>query len=237
MVITDWSKIHDRDNSWRQQLQGQLIAAYVLDRYLVLFEEAFRNNGVLSFLELGSGNGDLSKKILEARLPCVGKYVVSECFNEGIEWLSSLGLEVLKLDAQKINLPDESFDVVLSFDVMHHVEDPRAMAVEMLRVSRKRLLLTEANGLSIGRKIFELSPGHKAAGEKSFRPSVYLDFFRKVPGYRLTSTRIYPLLFVFKTPSALAPALISFSRFIEKVPLLKWQCATVCLDITFERIR
>lgn len=237
MSNPDWSKIHSQEKSWRHQLQGDVVAGYVLERYLELFREAFQGERPLSFLELGSGNGDLSRLIVGSGLPFVGRYVVSEYFSRGVDWLRGLGLEALQLDAQRIKLPDDAFDVVLSFDVMHHVDNPAAMAAEMVRISRGRVLLTEANGLSLGRKLFELSPGHRAAGERSYLPRRYLDFFRRVPGCRITRARVYPFLFVFKTPCSLAPAVIGMSRAMERLPLVNWQCATVCLDLAFEKIR
>lgn len=202
---------------------------------MALFKKAFGEERQLSFLELGSGNGDLSRLLVEKKLPCIGRYLVSEQFPQGVEWLRDLGLEALQLNAQRIDLPDNSFDVVLSFDVMHHVDDPAAMAAEMVRVSRGRVLLTEANGLSLGRKLFELNPGYRAAGERSYFPWRYLDFFRRIPKCRITRVKMFPFLFVFKTPRTLAPAVIGLSRIMERLPLLSWQCATVCIDLDFEK--
>lgn len=237
MGYIDWSKIHQQEKSWRQQILGDAPSEYVLNRYFRLFFESFKGNTPLSFLELGSGNGDISSFIVNAKLPFVGRYVTSEYFTEGVEWLRSRRLDSLLLDAENINLPDESFDVVISFDVMHHVNNPQAMAHEMVRVSRGRLLLTEANGLSIGRKIMELAPGHKAAGERSYLPSHYLRFFSTIESIKITKINIYPFLFVLKTPPFLVKSVIALSRIMETVPFLRWQCATVCLDIEFVRLK
>ncbi|MCE5270137.1 class I SAM-dependent methyltransferase [bacterium] len=235
MAPTDWSKIHQEDKSWRQQIQGDAISDYVVERYIQLFEEAFNGSPRLSFLEVGSGTGDISRRIVNSKYPFVSRYVVSESFQKGVDWLAEKGLEAKLIDAQSIDLPDESFDVVISFDVMHHVDKPAAMAREMARVSKGRVLLTEANGLSLGRKLMELTAGHRAAGERSYLPMNYIRFFSSIDSIRITKLVKYPFLFVFKTPDCFSGSVILLSRILEKIPFFKWQCATVCLDLTFER--
>ncbi len=234
--MAEWKDIHSQERSWRQKILGDESADYVLGRYLRIFAEAFCDSPPSDFLELGSGNGDLSRLILNSHFDFIRRYVTSECFPDGVAWLRQRGLESLLLDAENIDLPDESFDVVISFDVMHHVDNPRNMAREMVRVSRGKLLLTEANGFSLGRKIMELTPGHRKAGEQSYAPFTYLRFFRSVPGIRIIRYAIYPFLFMVKAPGFLVPVLTAFSSALERIPLFKWQCANVAIYMEFERI-
>ena len=60
----------------------------------------------------------------------MGEYWVSEQFPEGVAWLKQRGLNAVQVNAQGIDFPERSFDVVISFDVMHHVEKPEKMARE-----------------------------------------------------------------------------------------------------------
>jgi SAM-dependent methyltransferase len=51
----------------------------------------------------------------------------------------------LALDAEQINLPSESFDLVFASEVLHHCISPHKALCEMLRVSRKYVLFMEPN--------------------------------------------------------------------------------------------
>lgn len=51
----------------------------------------------------------------------------------------------LTLDAESIDLPDESFDLVLAHAVLHHCRSPHRALCEMLRVARKQVLFFEPN--------------------------------------------------------------------------------------------
>jgi SAM-dependent methyltransferase len=51
----------------------------------------------------------------------------------------------LELDAEDINLPDESFESVAAYEVLHHCRSPHRALCEMLRVSRRYVFLQEPN--------------------------------------------------------------------------------------------
>jgi hypothetical protein len=232
----DWSRIHDDSSSWRKKIVGEISDVFIVPRYVQFFYSHFGRETNASFFEVGSGNGDMSKAMLAANGGQIGRYVVSEYFPEGVEWLKKIGLDAIQADAQALPLRDASFDIVLEFDVMHHVPDQRAMAREMMRVGRGRCLLTESNGLSIFRKLKELTPGHRAAGEKSFTPGRWRSFFEGHHGYRLVRFEIFPFLFPFKVPHRLLPALVWWNRLIEKIPVLRWQCSSVAIYLEYERV-
>lgn len=230
----NWDTIHNRDESWRTKLIGDISYAFVMPRYVELFEKYFKNFQGLSFLELGSGNGEIASLIAEKKFPFTSRYVTSECFPKGVEWLKEKGLEAVLANAEDIPAKDASFDVVLSFDVMHHVANPRKMASEMMRTARGKLFLTESNGLSVGRKLMELTPGRRMAGEKSYTPSQYRSFFNH-PGFSVTRFEIHPFVFPIKLPKKFLNIAISFNRWIETIPLLNWQCSNVYIYLEYER--
>jgi len=231
----DWSNIHSPETSWRKKITGEISDAFIVPRYVKLFYSHFGGDKNASFFEVGSGNGDMSKAILIANSGQIGRYVVSEYFLEGVSWLNKIGLNAIQADAQNLPLQDGSFDVSVEFDVMHHVENPRAMAREMMRVASGRCLLTESNGLSIFRKLMELTPGHRAAGEKSFTPKKWRSFFEGHSGYYLTRFEIFPFLFPFKVPRIFLPALVWWNRVIEQIPILRWQCSSVAIYLEYKR--
>ena len=122
---------------------GEINEAFVVPRYVKLFYDTYGDLTRSSFLEVGAGNGDLSLAILAESRGEIGRYVTSEYFQEGVDWLQKRGLELVRANAESLPFPDDAFDHVIEFDVMHHVKEPRAMALSMMRVSRGKLLLVE----------------------------------------------------------------------------------------------
>ena len=51
----------------------------------------------------------------------------------------------LRLDAESIDLPDESFDLVFAHAVLHHCRSPHRAVCEMLRVAKKQVFFFEPN--------------------------------------------------------------------------------------------
>lgn len=230
-----WTELHGDDTSWRKRIVGDISDAYVVPRYAEVFHQYFSGGPPLEFLELGSGTADISQEIIKKNKNVIKRYVLSEYFDNGVKWLRAKGFEAIRLDACDISLPDQSFDVTVSLDVMHHVPDQRRMAVEMMRVSRGTCLLVESNGRSVFRKLKEFTPAHRAAGERSFTPSQYKSFFEHHHGYTLVHFEIFPFLFPFKVPQRLLPLLIRFNRWIERVPLIRWQCSSVVIFLRYKR--
>ena len=231
----NWSSIHKQDVSWRKKLVGDINEAFVVPRYVKLFYDNYGGAAGKTFFEIGSGNGDLSVAILAKNRGQIGRYVTSEYFPEGVEWLKGLGLESIQADAMNLSVKDREYDVSVEFDVMHHVDRPRDMAREMMRIARGSCLLVESNGLSVVRKIKELTPGHRAAGERSYTPWQYRGFFEGHPGFRLKRFIIFPFLFPFKCPKWFLPLLVAFNHLIEKIPIARWQCSSVAISVEYER--
>jgi SAM-dependent methyltransferase len=230
-----WAGIHRQDASWRKQLIGDINELFVVPRYVKLFYDTFGQGASQDFFEVGSGNGDLSRAVLEANRGQIRRYVVSDYFPEAVEWLKECGLEAMRADAQALPCQDQEYDAVIDFDVMHHVGRPRDMAREIMRVGRGKALLVESNGLSIPRRLLEFTPGHRAAGECSYTPSQYRGFFSGHPGFRVTRFEIYPFLFPFKCPRWFLPALVWFNHRVERIPVFRWQCSSVVITVEYER--
>jgi SAM-dependent methyltransferase len=70
-------------------------------------------------------------------------------YGGGIEWdrvaVVAEQFPVLKLDAEQIDLPDGSFDVVFAHEMLHHCRSPHRALCEMLRISRRYVVFMEPN--------------------------------------------------------------------------------------------
>jgi len=231
-IESDWKSIHSSDESWRKKIVGNISDAFVVPRYVSLFYSYFGKDKDLQVIEIGSGQGDLSTAVTAANQGQIAKWTASECFPEGVAWLKSRGFEAVQMDACDTKLADRAYDVSIDFDVMHHVADQRAMAGELMRIAKGRTLLVESNGLSVFRKLMELTPGHRKAGERSFTPWRYRSFFEG-HGYTITRFEIFPFLFPFKVPPFLLKPLVWFNHAVEHIPFLRWQCSSVAIYVEY----
>lgn len=59
--------------------------------------------------------------------------------------LEDAKMHTVRLDAEAMNLADNSYDLVLAHEVLHHCRSPHQALLEMLRVSRKHVILLEPN--------------------------------------------------------------------------------------------
>lgn len=62
----------------------------------------------------------------------------------------------LALDAENIELPDNSYDVVFAHAVLHHCRSPHKAVIEMARIARKHILFIEPNESSFMRLLVKM---------------------------------------------------------------------------------
>lgn len=95
-----------------------------------------------SLLDCGCGNGEDVRIYLQ-----YFTYIHGIDIEETPDWklYSNEFVSFSKEDAQKLNFKDESFDTVIEKDMLHHVPSPEDALKEMIRVSKKRIILIEAN--------------------------------------------------------------------------------------------
>lgn len=67
--------------------------------------------------------------------------------------LDDAEMRTVRLDAEAMELPDNSYDLVLAHEVLHHCRSPHKALLEMLRVSRRHVILLEPNN-SVAMRIF-----------------------------------------------------------------------------------
>lgn len=91
-------------------------------------------------LEVGCGEGEIARR-LHARW---GDVTGLDLPDAGLrsEWGQVSGPRFLHGNAERLPFPDEHFDVVVSVEVLEHLQDPAAGLREMARVSRRHLVLS-----------------------------------------------------------------------------------------------
>jgi len=90
-------------------------------------------------LDVGCGSGVLGKAILESSL-CPPNVSV-----EGIERVKRGGepIKVIAYDGTTIPQPDNTYDVVILADVLHHELNPDRLLSECIRVSRRLVIIKD----------------------------------------------------------------------------------------------
>jgi ubiquinone/menaquinone biosynthesis C-methylase UbiE len=92
-------------------------------------------------LDVGCSIGDYCQKLKNSGFSCVGvdynpKY---------IEKAREKGVEAYVMDAYNLSFEDKSFDTVLLFEILEHLENPELVLREAKRVAKKNILITTPN--------------------------------------------------------------------------------------------
>ena len=174
-------------------------------------------------LDIGCGDGAFSNRVLTSRYETVA----------GADF-SSAGVE----RAQREAAPNASFRTIdLSRDdvselgpcgaafllgILHHVKRKAAAIAQSLADFAPLVVVVEPNGNHVMRKLLELTPSYRAAGEDSFRRSEVRRMF-EAAGYRTIVDRRFNLFPNF-TPRVAFRALRPLEPFIETAPILNALC-------------
>ena len=151
----------------------------------------------------------------------IRRYVGIEYSLPAVRQIHKSGFASAQMNAEYLAFPNNSFDLVFCFDVMHHVQNPQRMAEEIVRVTRRHFMLCESNGLSPVRKLTEVTAKARALGEQSYFPWTYRSFF---PADKVgpIEVRPYYVLVPPKIPAPLIPAVRLQSEIGERIPGWRW---------------
>jgi ubiquinone/menaquinone biosynthesis C-methylase UbiE len=101
-----------------------------------------------SVLDVGSGTGRVSRFLQQQRPDLLIEGV--EPIGELREQAQARGTVLHKASAEDLPFNDDSFDVVMSFALLHHVPDPVPVIKEMIRVARLGVMISDANRFGQG---------------------------------------------------------------------------------------
>ena len=101
-----------------------------------------------SVLDVGSGTGH-AVRFLERRCPEL-RVQGAEPVGELRKHARALGTVLHDASGDHLPFDDGSFDIVMSFGVLHHVPDPALIVAEMMRVARFGIMISDANRFGQG---------------------------------------------------------------------------------------
>lgn len=137
-----------------------------------------------SLLDVGCGTGRVLQflKTQSVSIRMIGLEPVAALREMAIKGGLSTA-EIMDGDALALPFPDNSFDIVTAFAILHHIKDHRAAVHEMCRVARRAVFISDANGFGQG------GPLARAVKQtlNAFRLWPVFDFIRtRGKGYQLS---------------------------------------------------
>jgi SAM-dependent methyltransferase len=149
-VETDKQQVHDFWNEAacgenlylqgtdRQNYDSQARKRYELEPYIAEFAGFDRARGK-RILEIGVGLGADHQRFAEAGAVLAGIDLTERAVEHTVRRLAAFGLssQLAVGDAERLDFPDESFDIVYSWGVLHHSPDTPKAVSEVWRVLKR----------------------------------------------------------------------------------------------------
>lgn len=149
-VTTDKQRVHDFWNEAacgenlylqgtdRQNYESQARKRYELEPYIAGFAGFDRARGK-RILEIGVGLGADHQRFAEAGAVLAGIDLTGRAVEHTARRLAAFGLssQLAVGDAERLDFPDESFDLVYSWGVLHHSPDTPRVVAEVWRVLKR----------------------------------------------------------------------------------------------------
>jgi ubiquinone/menaquinone biosynthesis C-methylase UbiE len=109
---------------------------------------------IKSVLDVGAGTGrviiDLHKRYPGLRVTGIEPVAAlrEQGYNKGI-----LKNDLIDGDGKKIEFPENQYDMVCAFGILHHIEKPAQVIKEMLRVSKYAIFISDSNNFGQGGRL------------------------------------------------------------------------------------
>lgn len=100
------------------------------ERRAIIAKELRRLGTPGKAIEIGASGGGNSQTLRDMGWDVL----VTEYIEEGVEIARQRGFTAIQADARSLPLPDASFDLLVAFDVLEHIEEDHLAAAEIFRV-------------------------------------------------------------------------------------------------------
>lgn len=166
-------------------------------------------------LDLGCGDGAFANRHLSRFFEHVDGYDLSAAAVERAnaararEAYRFHAADVTQLNATTLG----TYDGMFMIGILHHVKSRAASVVKAMAEVSPRIVVLEPNGSHPVRKMLELTPSYRAAGEESFRTGQVIRMFNQA-GFKLVELKRLGLFPNF-TPLAVMKALRPLERLVE----------------------
>jgi SAM-dependent methyltransferase len=148
--------IYSDTGRWDFHFTSDPLVRYLRDRRLAVAVRTLRLHGLepqdqTALVVCGGVGGEghflLQHGFAEVTVSDISEQALRCCE----QWVP--GVATLQADAEALPLQDESFDVVLVQDGLHHLPRPTQGLTEMLRVARKAVVVLEPHDGAVGRML------------------------------------------------------------------------------------
>ncbi|MBI2031971.1 MAG: class I SAM-dependent methyltransferase [Candidatus Levybacteria bacterium] len=135
----------EKTDNFRKHTSQNPLQKFLIDNFYKNLISVIKDLKINSVLDVGCGEGFTLNKLYENK---IGKKL------EGVDFLETaieLGkkthphLILNQGDIYKLKYQDNAFDLVMATEVLEHLEDPRKGLKELIRVSKKYILLSVPN--------------------------------------------------------------------------------------------
>ena len=206
---------------------SQAVEQHVNRRLWTIAIEIGRELGLDSgsrVLDLGCGDGAFANAVLARNFAAVDGYDMAEAAIQRAQ-ANAPGPHVhfAARDLRELELADSPhYDGAFLIGFLHHVKAATPAILRVLHRITSRVVVLEPNGGHLLRKLLELTPTYRAAGEDSFRRARLEEIFTEA-GYRRVVWRRLNLFPNF-TPQPLFRLLRRVEPFVEATPGLRALC-------------
>lgn len=131
-----------RPETASKYLKKNYLRQYVIDKFLKQILKLVEQSRAVSILDLGCGEGLVDYYLLKS-LPQL-KIIGADQDQQALEVARALnpGAQYQQVDARRTGWADQSFDLVMTNEVLEHVEDYHLVIQEAARVSKNFFLVS-----------------------------------------------------------------------------------------------
>ena len=175
-------------------------------------------------LDFGCGDGAFANETLASHYRAIDGYDLAPAAIERANaaapgpHLKFVSADLLTLDYAALPRYDGAFLI----GILHHIKAATPDVLRSLARVTDKIVVLEPNGNNIVRKLLELTPSYRSAGEDSFRTQEMIDIFSDT-GWRIMVEKRLNLFPNF-TPSLVYRLLAPLEPYIERSTLLNALC-------------